>query len=57
MLSARPHWGAEVIAAVGNYGEVFDRDLGQASPLHLGRGTNRLTTDGGALLALPVTDR
>ena len=46
-----------MITAVGNYGEVFDRDLGEGSPLHLDRGDNRLTTEGGQIYAVPVTDR
>ncbi len=57
MLGARPHWGAEVIEAVGNYGELFERDLGRQSPLRLERGSNRLSTQGGELLAIPVGDR
>lgn len=56
-LGARPHWGAEVIAAVGNYGEVFDRDLGAHSTLHLERGANRLIKQGGALYPVPLHDR
>ena len=45
-------WAARTIQAVGNYGEVFDRDLGPRSPLHLDRGPNRLWTNGGLLIAL-----
>ena len=52
-----PHWGAQVIEAVGNYGEIFARDLGEASPLGLDRGQNRLWKDGGVMLATPLTDR
>jgi general L-amino acid transport system substrate-binding protein len=42
-----------VIAATGNSGEIFRRDLGQASPLKLPRGENNLRQHGGALTALP----
>ncbi|MBE7157964.1 MAG: transporter substrate-binding domain-containing protein [Rhodospirillales bacterium] len=56
-LRARPHWGAEVIEAVGNYGEVFERDLGSQSKLQLPRGKNRPGSQGGWLYAVPVRDR
>src|SRR5690554_1270112 len=36
-----------VIRAVGNYGEIFDRNLGPDTSLGLSRGLNRLWTDGG----------
>lgn len=57
MLAARPHWGAEVIEAVGNYGELYERDLGSRSSFHLDRGANRLTTGGGSLYVVPLRDR
>ena len=41
-----------VISQVGNYGEIFDRNLGVA-PFNLGRGLNALWTDGGLLYAPP----
>ena len=47
-------WVADVIAAVGNYGEIYERDLGTRSSLRLERGANRLTTQGGSLFAIPV---
>ena len=56
-LGARPHWGAEVLEAVGNYGEIFDRDLGMHASLQLERGENRLSSQGGALFAVPVRDQ
>ena len=42
-----------VIRAVGNYGEIFERNLGPDTPLGLQRGLNRLWTDGGLLYAPP----
>ncbi len=56
LLGLEPHWTANVVQAVGNYGEVFDRDLGDKSSLHLDRGENRLWTAGGLQFALPLTD-
>lgn len=51
-LGLDPYWGASVIAAVGNYGEVFDRDLGAHSTLGLDRGENRQSTEGGLIFGL-----
>lgn len=42
-----------VIRAVGNYGEIFERNLGPDTPLGLQRGLNRLWKDGGLLYAPP----
>jgi len=47
-------WAARVIAAVGNYGELFERDLGMRSPMRLARGHNKLWTRGGLMVAAPV---
>ncbi|MBO8141148.1 MAG: amino acid ABC transporter substrate-binding protein [Firmicutes bacterium] len=50
MLGLTDDWAVKVIKAVGNYGEIFDRNLG---PLGLPRGLNRQWTDGGLLYAMP----
>jgi len=47
-------WAAHVIEAVGNYGEIFDRDLGSKSAMKLDRGANDLWTHGGLMYALPI---
>jgi general L-amino acid transport system substrate-binding protein len=47
-------WAANVIKAVGNYGETFDRNVGARSPLKLPRGLNRLWTTGGLMFAPPL---
>jgi len=52
-LGVAPGWAVRVIAAVGNYGEVFDRNLGAQSPFGLPRGFNRQWKDGGLLWAQP----
>ena len=44
-------WEANVIKAVGNYGETFDRNVGARSPIKLPRGLNRLWTAGGLMFA------
>ena len=47
-------WAAKVIGNVGNYGEIYDRTLGEHGSLHLPRGRNALWTQGGLLHSLPV---
>jgi general L-amino acid transport system substrate-binding protein len=47
-------WAANVIKAVGNYGEAFDRNVGARSPIKLPRGLNRLWTAGGLMYAPPL---
>ena len=47
-------WAVRAIKAVGNYGEVFERNLGRDSPLGIERGLNRLWTQGGLMYAPPV---
>jgi general L-amino acid transport system substrate-binding protein len=46
-------WPSRVIASVGNYGEIFDRNLGPKTPLAMARGLNALWTDGGLMYAPP----
>jgi general L-amino acid transport system substrate-binding protein len=48
-----PKWTYQVVAQVGNYGEIFDRNLGPATPLAMPRGMNALYTEGGLLYAPP----
>jgi general L-amino acid transport system substrate-binding protein len=47
-------WAYNIIKGVGNYGEVFERNLGQSSPLKIERGLNALWTKGGLQYAPPV---
>jgi general L-amino acid transport system substrate-binding protein len=47
-------WAARAIAAVGNYGEIFDRNLGANSKLLIERGLNATWDKGGILYAPPV---
>lgn len=47
-------WAYRIVRDVGNYGEIFDRTLGAASPLKLARGLNRLWSQGGLMYAPPV---
>jgi len=47
-------WAARVIEQVGNYGEIFERNLGKNTPLGLERGLNALWTEGGLMYAPPL---
>jgi len=47
-------WAYRIIKQVGNYGEVFARNVGKGSPLKIERGLNALWTDGGLQYAPPI---
>jgi general L-amino acid transport system substrate-binding protein len=46
-------FAVQVIEQVGNYGEIYERNVGAESPLELERGLNALWTDGGLQYAPP----
>ncbi|MGI4849767.1 MAG: amino acid ABC transporter substrate-binding protein [Janthinobacterium lividum] len=54
LLGLNRQWAFNAIKAVGNYGEVFNRNLGAGSPLKLPRGANNLWNKGGLMYAPPV---
>lgn len=43
-------WQQRVLTAVGNYGDIFERNLGKGSALKIDRGLNANNIDGGLLL-------
>ena len=47
-------WVVSIAKSVGNYGEVFERNVGQGSPLKIARGINALWTKGGLQYAPPI---
>lgn len=47
-------WAYNIIKQVGNYGESFERNVGQDSPLKINRGLNAQWNQGGLLYGLPV---
>jgi general L-amino acid transport system substrate-binding protein len=53
-LGLNREWAARAVKAVGNYGEIFNRNLGADSPLKLPRGLNAQWNKGGILYALPL---
>jgi general L-amino acid transport system substrate-binding protein len=46
-------WALNIIKQVGNYGEIYDRNLGEGTPFNLARGLNNLWTKGGLIYAPP----
>lgn len=48
------NWAYAAIKQVGNYGEMFERNVGVNTPLALPRGVNALWTEGGVMYAPPV---
>jgi general L-amino acid transport system substrate-binding protein len=46
-------WMVQAIKATGNYAEIFERNVGKASPLKLDRGLNATWTKGGLMYAVP----
>ena len=53
MLGLDADWAARAIAAVGNYGEIFERTIGENTPIGLARGYNALWTQGGLQYSPP----
>src|SRR5271165_639304 len=47
-------WAANIVRSVGNYGEVFERNLGSKTPLAIPRGLNQLWNAGGIQYAPPI---
>jgi general L-amino acid transport system substrate-binding protein len=54
LLGLEREWLVRAIKTVGNYGEMFDRNVGAKTPLNLPRGTNNLWNKGGLQYAPPV---
>ena len=46
-------WAKRIIAQVGNYGEIFERNIGVNTPLGIERGVNALWTNGGLQYSPP----
>ncbi|MBE7637042.1 transporter substrate-binding domain-containing protein [Sneathiella sp. P13V-1] len=47
-------WAYNIVSMVGNYGEIFEKHLGQSTPLKISRGLNQLWSKGGILYAPPA---
>ncbi|SLN26098.1 General L-amino acid-binding periplasmic protein AapJ precursor [Roseovarius gaetbuli] len=53
MIGLDAQWAMRAIAAGGNYGELFEKNIGEKTPIGLARGLNAQWTDGGILYTPP----
>ncbi len=53
-MGIEPGWAIRALRAVGNYGEIYERNVGRDSPLKIERGLNRLWNQGGLHYAPPI---
>ena len=53
MLGLDADWAVKAVQAGGNYGELFEKNIGENSPVGLARGLNAQWTDGGLLYSPP----
>ncbi|MBU2935114.1 MULTISPECIES: amino acid ABC transporter substrate-binding protein [Pacificibacter] len=53
MLGLPNEWAFNVITMVGNYGETFEANIGESTPVGLARGLNALWTEGGLIYSPP----
>ncbi len=53
-LGLDDNWSYNIIKQVGNYGEVFETNVGAGSPLKIARGLNALWSKGGIMYAPPI---
>ncbi|MEL6782574.1 MAG: amino acid ABC transporter substrate-binding protein [Pseudomonadota bacterium] len=54
MLGLDADWAMKAISAGGNYGEIFEKNIGESTPIGLARGLNAQWTDGGLLYSPPL---
>ncbi len=53
MLGLDADWAKNAIAAGGNYGELFEQNIGESTPIGLARGLNAMWTEGGLIYSPP----
>ena len=53
-LGVDEQWAYRIVKQVGNYGDIFERNVGKSTPLKLDRGINQLWTKGGLMYAMPI---
>jgi len=53
MLGLSADWAKNALAVSGNYGEVFEKNIGENTPIGLARGLNAQWTDGGLIYSPP----
>jgi general L-amino acid transport system substrate-binding protein len=54
LLGLKADWAYQIIKQVGNYGDIYDRNVGPKTPLKLERGLNALWSKGGLQYAPPI---
>ena len=47
-------FAVRIVKHVGNYGDIFERNVGAESPLKISRGINALWTKGGLQYGMPI---
>ena len=53
-LGLKADWAYQIVKQVGNYSEMFDKNVGKDSPLNIDRGLNKLWNQGGLMYSMPV---
>lgn len=53
-LGLKNDWAYQIVKQVGNYAEMFDRNVGKDSPLNIDRGINNLWNKGGLMYPMPI---
>ena len=53
MLGLDADWASKAVSAGGNYGELFEKNIGENTPVGLARGLNAQWTEGGLLYSPP----
>lgn len=53
-LGIKNDWAYQIVKQVGNYGEMFDKNVGKDSPLNIDRGINKLWNQGGLMYSMPI---
>ena len=53
MIGLSNDWAKNAILTTGNYGEIFERHIGENTPIGLARGLNAQWTDGGLIYSPP----
>jgi general L-amino acid transport system substrate-binding protein len=54
MLGLEENWAYKAIKQVGNYGEIYEGNVGKGSALRFARGVNALWSRGGVMYLLPM---
>ena len=54
VLGLSEDWVYNIVSQVGNYGDVYERNVGMGSPLKFARGVNALWSKGGLMYPLPL---